>query len=233
MLGALALGGMMLAAPVLAADATPETPQFSWTGVYLGVSGGYGWGETRMTDNGATPTAPWSNAFPIGGALVGLTAGANAQLSALVLGVEGDLSGAAIQGTHAGFLGTVGMTPPAGWNCSFAGPTSGPCYINISTLATLRGRVGIAAGQALIYGTGGLAYAQVDAGIVNGPGHVGSWWQKGWTAGGGVEYAFDQGWSAKVEYLYVDLGWTPPVGDAFQAYAAANIVRFGINRQFR
>ena len=64
--------------------------------------------------------------------------------------------------------------------------------------------------------------------------YAGNWTQTGWTAGGGIEAKIGADWTAKVEYLYVDLGWTTPLGsEAFQAYAEANLIRFGLNRQFR
>jgi outer membrane immunogenic protein len=94
----------------------------------------------------------------------------------------------------------------------------------------VRGRVGyLITPTLLIYGTAGFAYGQVDAwGFSN--------TSTGWTAGGGVEWMFAPHWSAKAEYLYVDLssnggansGWN--VGYNFQPQI--NVVRAGVNYHF-
>ena len=72
-------------------------------------------------------------------------------------------------------------------------------------LATVRGRAGYAFDRILIYGTGGGAFGNVQAGVRR-AGPFSSSTQTGWTAGAGVEFAFTPNLTAKVEYLYVDLG---------------------------
>ena len=78
-------------------------------------------------------------------------------------------------------------------------------------LATVRGRVGYAAGEWLLYGTGGLAIADLKTSDTLSAPSIGvfsansSAARAGWTAGGGVEYAFSRAWSTKLEYLYVDV----------------------------
>ena len=95
----------------------------------------------------------------------------------------------------------------------------------------MRGRVGyLFTPTLLIYGTAGFAYGGVDAfGFSN--------TRTGWTAGGGLEWLFAPHWSAKVEYLYVDLasngttgafGWT--LGNHF--HPQLNVVRVGVNYHF-
>ncbi len=57
----------------------------------------------------------------------------------------------------------------------------------------------------------------------------------GWTAGGGFEYAFAANWSAKVEYLHVDLGWTdqaPAIEGLLRSDAKFDVVRAGLNYRF-
>ena len=71
-------------------------------------------------------------------------------------------------------------------------------------LATVRGRAGFAWDRVLFYGTGGAAFGNVQAGRIGVP--YASVTQTGWTAGAGVEWAFLPNWTAKVEYLYVNLG---------------------------
>ncbi len=83
--------------------------------------------------------------------------------------------------------------------CNF----SGTCQTGNNWLATARGRAGYAADRVLFYGTAGGAFANVQT-TFNGvqTSHT----QSGWTAGAGVEWAFADNWTAKVEYLYVNLG---------------------------
>ena len=52
----------------------------------------------------------------------------------------------------------------------------------------------------------------------------------GWTAGAGLEYAFNQDWSAKIEYLYVDLGSDILVLDDVKL--SAHLIRGGVNLRF-
>jgi outer membrane immunogenic protein len=125
-------------------------------------------------------------------------------------------------------------------------------------LGTLRGRLGfLPAPTLLVYGTGGLAYSEIqattalsqsDSSIVfTGSGTGGDGFAQlvtGWTAGGGVEWMFTQNWTAKVEYLHYDLGtasftWQAQdtavnVGDIYQnettsVHNQGNIVRVGLN----
>ena len=80
-------------------------------------------------------------------------------------------------------------------------------------MATVRGRIGLAPGRWLVYGTGGVAFADsrssdtlafptlAPAALFTSTGARSST-QTGWTAGGGVEWAFDDHWTARGEYLY-------------------------------
>jgi outer membrane immunogenic protein len=110
--------------------------------------------------------------------------------------------------------------------------------------------------RSLIYATGGLAYGRVSLTTNMEPTYVHSCanvatfcmtgsskeWKAGWTIGGGWEYAFASNWSAKVEYLYYDLGTisdtNPQVsgtpGITFQGSTdfKGNIVRVGLNYRF-
>jgi outer membrane immunogenic protein len=115
---------------------------------------------------------------------------------------------------------------------------------NEDWLGTARVRIGVAPANGwLVYGTGGLAVADVGASITNADGtiafpgefHV----RPGWTAGGGVEAAIIDNWSAKVEYLYVGLQnhayFEPTPNDPTMTNRAGgvplnnNIVRGGVN----
>ena len=116
-------------------------------------------------------------------------------------------------------------------------------------LGTARGRLGIAFGSWLPYATGGVAVGRVsysDFGFFPflPSSNTSSITQTrvGWTAGGGVEWKFDQRWSIKAEYLYVDLGSTTDTSlnsnVGFSAsiihnqHLTENIARIGLNYSF-
>jgi outer membrane immunogenic protein len=201
---------IMLAAagqPVVAADfgenAAPipfvaPPAAHNWTGFYAG-------GNTASSRN--RPDLDYSfgalsagsavldpNSFVAGGQI-----GYNWQFGSFVIGVEGDLAW-----RHGTDLATV--TP----NNAF-GEVAG-FNTQQNWVGTVRPRVGFAANNWLIYGTGGLAFGGVRHGfgdgqpalVTRGPGDSDA--KTGWTAGGGVEYAFTNHWSLGVEYLYMDFG---------------------------
>ncbi len=116
------------------------------------------------------------------------------------------------------------------------------CESEIQALGTLRGRLGVAWGEWLPFVSGGLAYAKLrgSEGPFIGLGGGGSAWVAGYTIGGGAEVKLASQWSAKLEYLYVDLGkhevWTNNLGFGIFARenldVTAHIVRLGINYRF-
>jgi opacity protein-like surface antigen len=89
-------------------------------------------------------------------------------------------------------------------NTSTSGLCAGGCLTNNTWLATVRGRAGYAFDRLLVYGTAGGALGDVRANFSDDP--VSSATKAGWAAGAGVEFALDRNWSAKAEYLFVDLG---------------------------
>ncbi len=116
--------------------------------------------------------------------------------------------------------------------------TPHPCGTKLDALGTFRGRVGYAAGANgnwLLYATGGLAIGDVRGWDSLTPAS-GSDWRAGWTVGAGVETAFAPNWTAKLEYLYVDLGnaqvFNIVPGVPESVGFTANIVRAGINYKF-
>jgi len=220
---ALAAGGQALAAdlpppvmPVAPATYLPVAPPFSWTGIYIGINGGYGFGQSNWT---APPPTGSTGNFSTGGGLVGGTIGANYQWSQFVLGIEAD-------GDWQNVNGSVGCGTPGGF------PTS--CQTQSDWLATVRGRAGYAWDRVLFYGTGGAAFANVQAGSAN-TGSFDTGTQIGWTAGAGIEYAFMPNLTGKVEYLYVDLGnlsCNVNCAAGTSVTFTENIVRAGINYKF-
>lgn len=111
----------------------------------------------------------------------------------------------------------------------FAGISGGP--YSLDYFGTVRGRLGYAFDRVLLYGTVGFAYGQ---GSVEGFGLSSTASQTGWTIGAGAEVGFDRNWSARLEYLYVDLGtstfatFVGPVTTGFDG----NILRAGVNYRF-
>ncbi len=78
--------------------------------------------------------------------------------------------------------------------------------LSFNNIATLRARAGFALDNTLLYVTGGLAAVDMEFGAVMvQPPQSDSQWVYGWTAGGGLEHAFTQNFSGRIEYLYVDL----------------------------
>lgn len=144
------------------------------------------------------------------GALVGGTLGYNYQLpSNVVVGVEGDWSWAHVHGSPRPSIDS-----------------------NIHWLSTVRGRLGYAYDRFLPYVTGGVAFAKNGVAIQGLGGD--SRTHQGWVAGGGLEYAIDRNWSAKIEYLHADIGTKDYVigGHKGSLGASENIVRAGINYRF-
>ena len=150
---------------------------YTWTGFYLGINGGGGWGRSEWTG---------VDKFSISGAMIGGTVGYNWQFGQAVIGAEGDIDWSGIKGT------TTTVLCPGG------------CETRNKWLATARGRVGFSFDRFLPYFTGGLALGDINANRPGFPG--GSISNAGWTVGAGLEVGLVSNVSLKAEYLYVDLG---------------------------
>jgi outer membrane immunogenic protein len=204
----------LFASPGFAADLPVKAPPmpapvFSWTGLYVGGNGGWGWGRSQSTE-----LAPGSLAFPTGtvfdeihssGWLAGAQVGFNYQTAYnLVVGVEGEWDWTNISGTET----TVSTAPR---RVGFSSTTTG----RIKDLADLTGRIGWAAGPWLFYGKGGVALDQTSSsGVFLSPTgtlvdtSASSTDRSGWVVGAGFEWAFAPAWSAKIEYEHFDFGHT-------------------------
>jgi outer membrane immunogenic protein len=242
---ALLAGGSAFAADLPRTVAPPppvvqQLPIFAWTGFYVGLTGGYVFDTGKSTVVGspgllATGFAPPGGLKTMGdGFTIGGTVGYNYQIGNFVAGLEADLSYVDLGKSVVTTLGP--LTTTVGNEMTYFG--------------TVRGRLGVAFDRLLVYATGGLAFGDSDATTtVAGPG--GAFWtggkndtRFGYTLGAGLEYAFTGNWSAKVEYLYYDLGRQsydspqvqgaalPGVFGATRAENRGNIVRAGINYRF-
>ena len=203
-----------MALPSYAADmsrpafkAPSSAAPWNWTGFYVGINGGYGFGKSNWTNVAGT-----TGDFNVRGALAGGTIGYNLQTGMWVWGLEGDVDASWIKGTDVTIC----------------------CETKNDWLATARGRIGYAFDRWLPFLTGGAAFGDVKMTPVGFPAETST--KIGWTAGGGLEYAFQGAWSAKVEYLYVDLGKAScdvaTCGVATDVTFKTSIVRGGINYHF-
>ena len=178
---------------------------YSWTGFYLGLNGGYGFGRSEF--NGTLP----SGGFDAGGGLFGATVGYNWQTGPLVFGLEGDIDWSGMKGSSV---------------CGGAFS----CSTHNDYLSTIRGRVGYAMDRWMPYITGGAAIGNVKTSIA-GLGDTNNT-KAGWTVGGGIEASIAGPWTAKVEYLYVDLGSADTAVAGTSAKFTSDIIRGGINYKF-
>ncbi len=228
-------------------------PMFTWSGFYIGVTGGYAGDKFNYP---ASVTIPNNEFSPItgnasvtsSGFLLGGTVGYNYQFSHnFVLGLEADWSWANVDGQ----IG-LGLNAPIGPGIT-ANLSAGSTIDNIGTA---RVRLGYAWDRALFYATGGFAWGSVDSGAniaVNAGGapvFAGGLSKSnsisGWVAGVGLEYALSPNWSFKTEYLYADfgkanlyratyVGFGPRGSDiaaSLDVKSKLHIVRAGLNYRF-
>jgi outer membrane immunogenic protein len=208
---AFAFAGLLFAALPAAAQ---------WNGFYSGISGGYGWGHSDQTDNGIQLIETIGDGhYGLSGGVLGGGIGYNWQQNNSVFGIETDFSWADIDG-HSNSCGPLGPHP---------------CGTKINTIGTLRARLGQDFNGTLAYIAGGFAYGEVKGWDSFFPAS-GSEYRGGWTIGAGLERKFTPNWSAKLEYLYVDLGKdhlfdiVPGVPESVSA--RAHVVRVGLNYYF-
>jgi outer membrane immunogenic protein len=232
----IALSLLALEGAAHAAD-LPPPPQLPpvqappvWTGFYAGLNVGGAFGSSRNAFDIAGFGLPTFDT-PLTGVVGGGQAGYNWQTGPWVLGLEANFDGSGLRGGR-----TAPCLPP------LCGALAASYAQKLSWFGTMRPRIGYALGNWLLYATGGGALGQVDT---NASAAVGpfiatdnrSQTRGGWTLGGGVEVGFAPGWSAKIEYLYVDLGsrtttylLDPPISNASRF--SANVITAGLNYHF-
>lgn len=207
--------------PALAADLPAKAPvynpapAYSWSGVYGGISGGYAWGENKIVDSIA---APGTQRLKPSGGFGGVQFGYNNHFAPhWLIGTEVDLSAGDIQDT----------------TTSVGGATMEDKF---NFFGTARTRFGYVQDRWLVYGTIGAIWLQdkYRAGL---PGIVtyadSKQYHVGWVFGGGVEYAVDNRWSWKLEYLYAPLDRSHDTAVAVRSWDSNfNLVRVGLNYRF-
>lgn len=204
------------------APVAPTIVPYNWTGFYVGVNAGYTWGPWDASSNQIIFDPSATHDAKVNGALGGLQAGYNWQAGGWVYGLEGDIQITGAKDTDAW---TAPGAPPIiieGPADFLPGPAGGgPMFFShewkFPWFGTFRGRWGfLPAERWLLYVTGGLAFGEAKYNFTfSQPGAVrlfnpyflsDSVTKVGWTVGAGTETAFANNWSAKLEYLYVDLG---------------------------
>jgi len=244
----------------------PPIPVWTWDGFYIGINGGYSWGRSNTTVSyfntitGAPIIPPAGSitdaGFNLDGGVFGGQIGYNWQFSSWLFGLEADAQWSGQKGSAAFLCSAAGLLPGA----CFPGST----FLPVGTLGvglavdkklewfgTVRGRLGVLASPTwLLYVTGGLAFGEVQTdavltsitagGAVVALAGSSSKTHAGWTIGGGIEGNLGGNWTAKAEYLYMDLGSfdttvTVPValiGANINSRVTDNIFRVGINYHF-
>jgi outer membrane immunogenic protein len=213
-IGALALAGTTLAASAADIPRRPPPPPvvappvvYNWSGFYIGGHVGAKWADHDgdiFLDNFAAFTPLGLLAFGNGGEdetafKGGGQIGFNWQAGGWVFGVEGDFSGTSLERTFV----CCGPLAPA-----FFAPGD-TISVKNDWQASVRGRLGFAWDRFLVYGTGGVAFANIEATVALVP--VGGFpaffatasdTLTGWTAGGGIEFGLWDNWSLGVEYRF-------------------------------
>ena len=231
LLSLLALNGAALAADLPPPPPLPVEDVPLWAGFYAGLNVGGGFGSSRNAFNVAgfpLPSFETQLAGPVGGA----EAGYNWQTGPWVVGLEASFEGSGLRGAR-----TAPCLPP------LCGALAASYTQKLTWFGTLRPKVGYAVGNWLLYATGGGAawrnrrrcerhgrLLRRDRQSQPDP-------RAGWTLGAGAEVEIARGWSARVEYLHLDLGSGattylsyPPISNASRL--EANVITAGVDYHF-
>jgi outer membrane immunogenic protein len=221
--------GCASAADLGARPYSPPPPVYSWSGLYWGVNIGYSWGEAK-DEATLRGVGTFSESQKVDGVIGGFQSGYNYQIGQWVWGFETDIQAS---GQKGGTTLQISALPV----------TTLTTDHKLTWFGTSRSRLGVLwTPNVLLYGTAGVAYGQVkDSATITAPGASVNGTFKdvraGWTAGAGVEGTIGGGWTAKLEYLYIDLGkteqtlGTPALGQVISETRrfTDNIVRVGFN----
>jgi outer membrane immunogenic protein len=230
-------------------------PVWNWSGFYIGINGGYSWGRSSRDLNffnplnGVTIATGTGGGRDLNGGLFGGQVGYNWQASNWVFGLEADAQWTGQRGSTTVLCPVAGCFPTV-----VPGGTVASLEDKLQWFATFRGRVGVTVTPSvLLYATGGGAWGEVQStlglggftatGIPVTVAGTTSTDRFGWTVGAGIEAMFSPNWSAKIEYLYLDMGSISnsvvlptaagfPLGANVTSRITDNIIRAGINYHF-
>ena len=232
-----------------------SNPCFDWTGFYIGGNIGYSWGQSRdtstITNTAGTVLFTSTDKTSLDGIVGGGQIGYNWQMQRAVFGLEADIQGTDEKGSRAFTCPQSTCTPTFGQIAVFPGPAV-PVTLNqkIDWFGTVRGRIGyLADPKLLLYVTGGLAYGEVESsatiGLVPTAFSTVSNTHVGYTVGAGIEGVIGGNWTARLEYLYVDLGrvngsFLTTIGGLgggvlssnYSSRITDNVLRVGVNYKF-
>ena len=195
---ALVVGTVSASAADLAARPYTKAPVaaavYDWTGFYIGAQAGGIFGNTDAVSGPFPGAITQTYSYDFTGAVGGGRIGYNWQVSPnWVFGLEGDGEATSVRDSGIGSLGFFHET-------------------RLNWLASARARLGYAAGNTLLYVTGGAAFGEVEITKAAAPGVVPfavyTDTLTGWTVGAGVEHMFAPNWTGRLEYRYTDLGET-------------------------
>jgi outer membrane immunogenic protein len=201
--------------PAYKAAAPVMVAAYNWSGFYVGIHGGYATGDLNSNIDGTTGSRDIDGWF--GGGQLGWNW--QAPGSPWVFGLEADISFGNVEDS----VTVAGL---------------GSFKTEAKMFGTARGRVGYAVDRVLFYATGGLAWVdnEINMTLVGFGAFNSSNTHIGWTVGGGVEWALADAWTAKVEYLYIDVDtenyFTNLVGPGFAFGPDIHTVRLGLNYRF-
>jgi outer membrane immunogenic protein len=227
-------------------------PVYNWTGSYIGGNIGYSWGRLRddstLTNGAGTILFASSGSSNLDGVVGGVQIGYNWQAQNWVWGLEADIQGTDERGRRDFVCPSGVCTPPFGVIAVFLNP---PVPVSMDQklewFGTVRGRAGVLVSpKVLLYATGGLAYGEVKTSETIGglTGFSKSDTKAGYTVGAGIEGAIGGNWTAKLEYLYVDLGTvsgsflTIPAfrggfgSSNYSSHITDHVLRVGVNYKF-
>ncbi|WP_025035810.1 outer membrane protein [Bradyrhizobium sp. DOA9] len=203
-----------------------------WAGAYAGVNLGFGAARTPLTQElVATPAATLRSVVAPDGAVGGGQVGFNWQAGRVVAGLEADVQWSAQKDSIC-----RGCPPTPGFGTSIV-------EHRLPWLVTARARIGYGAGPALLYVTGGGAFGRVEQNLSQFAPPLSSFSaarfeRGGWVVGGGIEAAIAENWSAKLEYLHINLGTFRSQGNigivasTYESDISNNLYRVGLNYRF-
>jgi len=229
LIGTLAIAASVVGAPL--GHAAAPAPVYNWTGYYIGVNGGYGWGNdagsaTVFPSSVPLPptwviTAPAPGPFDFSidnpkGGFGGFQVGSLWQMNRVVYGLEADFDFSGIKGNGASSFSFFVNNPDAGL---FRGTAT--LEQKLKWFSTFRGRLGYDFNPILVYVTGGLAIGQIESSLAlsgstfdtgggtpifvasTGSSASSSSTRVGFAVGAGVEWMIARNWTARGEYLFM------------------------------